>query len=173
MTEKTAARKTSAKTTSAKTTKTATKGAASSSSTKSGFNADERAAMKERAKELKAEAKGAKDRAAGEADLKSKIADMPKADKVLAEMIHAIVSENAPELMPKTWYGMPAYANADGKVVCFFKAAAKFGARYAELGFNDVATLDDGSMWPTVYALTTTTATDEKLIARLVRKAVG
>lgn len=155
------------------TSKTAAKKTTTTSSTKSGFTADERAAMKERAKELRAEAKGAKDRANGEADLQSKIADMPDADKVLAQRIHAIVSENAPELMPKTWYGMPAYANADGKVVCFFKAAAKFGARYAELGFNDVAMLDDGTMWPTVYAITALNPANEKLIATLVKKSVG
>ncbi|MEO6021476.1 MAG: hypothetical protein ABIP45_14625 [Knoellia sp.] len=170
MTKTPAAKKTTAKKTTAKKTTTS---ASNTSTTSDGFTADERAAMKERAKELRAEAKGAKDRASGEADLLSKIADMPRADKVLAEMIHAIVAKNAPDLMPKTWYGMPAYANADGKVVCFFKAAAKFGARYAELGFNDVAMLDDGSMWPTVYALTTTTSANEKLIATLVRKAVG
>lgn len=164
MTEKTAAKKTAIKKTAAK---------KATPSTKSGFNADERAAMKERAKELKAEAKGAKDRAAGEADLQSKIDDMPQDDKALAQMVHAIVSENAPQLMPKTWYGMPAYANADGKVVCFFKAAAKFGARYAELGFNDVAMLDDGSIWPTVYAITAVNPANEKLVAQLVRKAVA
>ena len=138
-----------------------------------GFSADERAAMKERAKELRAEAKGAKDRAKGEADLRSKIAEMPDADRALAETIHAIVTEHAPELLPKTWYGMPAYADANGKAVCFFKAASKFGSRYAELGFNEEAHLDDGSMWPTAYAITELTAADEKRIATLVRKAVG
>lgn len=138
-----------------------------------GFSADERAAMKERAKELRAEAKGAKDRAKGEADLRSKIEEMPDADRALAETIHAIVTEHAPELLPKTWYGMPAYADANGKAVCFFKAASKFGSRYAELGFNEEAHLDDGSMWPTAYAITELTAADEKRIATLVRKAVG
>ncbi|MDT0214856.1 DUF1801 domain-containing protein [Rothia sp. ARF10] len=129
--------------------------------------------MKERAKELRAEAKGAKDRAKGEADLRAKIDEMPEADKVLAEAIHAIVSEHAPGLLPRTWYGMPAYADADGKAVLFFKAASKFGSRYAELGFNEQAHLDDGTMWPVVYAITTLTKADEKLIATLVRKAVG
>ncbi len=138
-----------------------------------GFSADERAAMKERAKELRAEAKGAKDRAKGEADLRSKIEEMPDADRALTETIHAIVTEHAPELLPKTWYGMPAYADANGKAVCFFKAASKFGSRYAELGFNEEAHLDDGSMWPTAYAITELTAADEKRIATLVRKAVG
>ena len=141
--------------------------------TSDGFSADERAAMKERAKELRAEAKGAKDREKGEADLRAKIDEMPEADKLIAQAIHAIVSEHAPQLLPKTWYGMPAYADADGKAVCFFKAASKFGARYAELGFNEQALLDDGSMWPTVYAITTLSKADEKLIATLVTKAVG
>ncbi|MFW5474836.1 iron chaperone [Knoellia sp. CPCC 206450] len=143
------------------------------STTSDGFSADERAAMKERAKELRAEAKGAKDRAKGEADLRAKIDEMPEADRVLAEAIHAIVTEHAPQLMPKTWYGMPAYADVDGKAVCFFKAASKFGARYAELGFNEQASLDDGTMWPTVYAITTLSKADEELIATLVAKAVG
>jgi uncharacterized protein YdhG (YjbR/CyaY superfamily) len=129
--------------------------------------------MKERAKELRAEAKGAKDRAKGEADLLARIAEMPEADRALAETIHAIVTHNAPGLMPRTWYGMPAYADARGKAVCFFKAASKFGSRYAELGFNEEATLDDGAMWPTAYAITELTAADEERIAALVRKAVG
>ncbi|MFC7492115.1 MULTISPECIES: iron chaperone [unclassified Knoellia] len=150
-----------------KTTKTTT------DTTKSGFSADERAAMKERAKELRAEAKGEKDRAKGLADLESKITEMPDGDRALAEAIHRIVTENAPDLMPKTWYGMPAYANADGKVVCFFKAASKFDVRYSELGFNEEATLDDGTMWPTVFAITAVNAANEKRVATLVRKAVG
>ncbi|CAN7464110.1 iron chaperone [Knoellia sp. LjRoot47] len=168
MTTKTPAKKTSTATKKATATKaTATKAKSD------GFSADERAAMKERAKELRAEAKGAKDREKGEADLLAKIDEMPEADKVLAEAIHAIVTEHAPQLMPRTWYGMPAYADADGKAVCFFKAASKFGARYAELGFNEQARLDDGSMWPTAYAITTLSKADEKLIATLVTKAVG
>lgn len=162
MTTKTAAKKT-----------TTTKKAQTSSSTKSGFSADERAAMKERAKELRAEAKGAKDREKGLADLESKIAEMPDDDRAIAEAIHRIVSETAPDLMPKTWYGMPAYANADGKVVCFFKASSKFDVRYSELGFNEEATLDDGTMWPTVFAITAINAANEKLVTTLVKKAVG
>lgn len=154
------------------TKKTAAKVTAAKASS-DGFSADERAAMKERAKELRAEAKGAKDRAKGEADLRAKIDEMPDADRVIAETIHAIVTEHAPRLLPKTWYGMPAYADENGKAVCFFKAASKFGSRYAELGFNEEARLDDGSMWPTAYAITTLTAADEKRIATLVRKAVG
>ena len=136
-----------------------------------GFTADERAAMKERARELKAEARRGKDRAEGERDLLAKIAEMPKADRVLAERVHAIVTANAPDLMPKTWYGMPAYAQ-DGKIVCFFQAADKFKARYATFGFNDTANLDDGAMWPTSYALTSLTAKEEAKIASLVKKAV-
>jgi uncharacterized protein YdhG (YjbR/CyaY superfamily) len=131
------------------------------------FTAEERAAMKERARELKAE----KSKAAGESELLAKIAEMPKADRVMAERLHAIVTDNAPGLEPKTWYGMPAYAK-DGKVVCFFKAASKFKERYATFGFNDTANLDDGAMWPVVFALTELTAADEKKIAALVKKAV-
>jgi uncharacterized protein YdhG (YjbR/CyaY superfamily) len=131
------------------------------------FTAEERAAMRERAKEAKA----ARNRADGESDLLAKIAEMPKSDRVMGERIHAIVTDNAPDLEPKTWYGMPAYAR-DGKVVCFFKAASKFKERYATFGFNEAASLDDGAMWPTSYALTELTAADEKKIAALVKKAV-
>ena len=134
-----------------------------------GFTAEERAAMKERAREVKAE----KDKAAGESDLLAKIAEMPEADRVLAERVHAIVTANAPTLAPKTWYGMPAYANKDGKVVCFFQSAAKFGARYATLGFNDTANLDEGGMWPAAFALKELTPADEERIAALVRQAVS
>ncbi len=137
-----------------------------------GFSDDERAAMKERAKELKAEARLDKDRAAGEQALLARIAEMPEPDRALAERIHAIVTANAPALMPKTWYGMPAYAR-DGKVVCFFQDAAKFKARYATLGFNDEANLDDGAMWPTAFALREMTDAAEARIAELVKKAVG
>jgi uncharacterized protein YdhG (YjbR/CyaY superfamily) len=136
-----------------------------------GFTADERAAMKERARELKAEARANQDREAGERDLLSKIAEMPKADRVLAERFHAIVTTNAPGLMPKTWYGMPAYAE-DGKVVCFFKSADKFKSRYATIGFEETARLDDGTMWQTSFAVTKLTPADEKKIAALVKKAV-
>jgi uncharacterized protein YdhG (YjbR/CyaY superfamily) len=131
------------------------------------FTAEERAAMKERARELKAE----KNKAEGESDLLAKIAEMPKADRVMAERLHAIVTASAPELAPKTWYGMPAYANRDGKIVCFFRNASKFKDRYATFGFNDAANLDEGSMWPTSYALTELTAADEKKLATLVKKA--
>ena len=128
--------------------------------------------MKERAKELKAEERWKKDRAAGERDLQAKIDEMPKSDKTMAERIHAVVTATAPDLLPKTWYGMPAWANADGKVVCFFTPAAKFKERYATFGFNADAHLDDGSMWPTSWALTKLTPADEKRLAELVKKAV-
>jgi uncharacterized protein YdhG (YjbR/CyaY superfamily) len=135
------------------------------------WTAEERAAMKERAKEMKAEARANKNRADGEADLLAKIAEMPKSDRVMGERIHAVITANAPILSPKTWYGMPAYAKGD-KVVCFFQAADKFKARYATFGFNDPAKLDEGSMWPTSWALTKLTAADEARIGALVKKAV-
>jgi uncharacterized protein YdhG (YjbR/CyaY superfamily) len=137
-----------------------------------GFTAEERAAMKERARELKAEERVSKDRAAGEKDLLSKIAEMPQSDRVMAEKLHEIVKANAPDLMPKTWYGMPAYAKG-GKVVCYFTSADKFKSRYATFGFNDEANLDEGTMWPTSFALKKLTAADEKKIAALVKKAVS
>ena len=140
--------------------------------TSKGFTEEERAAMKERARELKAEARANKDRAAGESDLLAKIAEMPKADRALATRVHAIVTANAPDLLPKTWYGMPAYAR-DGKVVCFFRSADKFKERYAMIGFNDTANLDDGAMWPTAYALKELTAADEAKLGKLVKKAVS
>ena len=143
------------------------------SSTKSkGFTAEERAAMKERAKELKAEERASKDRAAGEKALLEKIAEMPPADRALAERVHAIVQASAPGLWPKTWYGMPAYAK-DGKVLCFFQSADKFNSRYATFGFSDEANLDKGAMWPTSFALKELTAADEAKIAALVQKAVS
>jgi uncharacterized protein YdhG (YjbR/CyaY superfamily) len=131
-----------------------------------GFTAEERAAMKERARELKA---GGAD---GEAAVLAKIAEMPDADRAIAERVHAIVREAAPELVPRTWYGMPAYSKA-GNVVCFFQPAHKFKARYSTLGFNDKANLDDGSMWPVAYAVTELTAAAEKRIAQLVKQAVS
>jgi uncharacterized protein YdhG (YjbR/CyaY superfamily) len=134
-----------------------------------GFTAEERAAMKERAKELKAEAT----KADGEKDVLAKIAEMPKADRTMAERIHEIIKTSAPALSPKTWYGMPAYANKDGKVVCYVTPASKFKQRYATLGFNDDANLDDGAMWPTSFALKELTAANEKKIAALVKKAVS
>jgi uncharacterized protein YdhG (YjbR/CyaY superfamily) len=132
---------------------------------------EERAAMKERAKEMKAEARANKDKAAGEADVLAKIAEMPASDRVMAERLHAVIKASAPDLVPRTWYGMPAYAR-DGKIVCFFQAADKFKARYATFGFNDTANLDDGAMWPTSWALTKLTAADEAKIGALVKKAV-
>jgi uncharacterized protein YdhG (YjbR/CyaY superfamily) len=137
-----------------------------------GFTAEERAAMKERARELKAEARRERTREDGERDVLAKFAEMPKADRAMAKKIHAIVEASAPELMPRTWYGMPAYANEDGKVVCYFTPASKFKERYATFGFNAVANLDQGAMWPTSFALKKLTATDEKKIAALVKKAV-
>jgi len=137
-----------------------------------GFTAEERAAMKERAKELKAEARANKNRAAGESDLLAKIAEMPEPDRAMAQRLHEIVKESAPALSPKTWYGMPAYAK-DGKVVCYFTPAAKFNSRYATLGFNDEANLDEGAMWPTSFALKELTATEEAKIGALVKRAVG
>jgi uncharacterized protein YdhG (YjbR/CyaY superfamily) len=138
-----------------------------------GFTDEERAAMKDRAKELKAEARGKKARAEGEADLLAKIAEMPKSDRVMAKRLHEIVKATAPDLTPRTWYGMPAYANDDGKVVCFFQSAQKFKSRYATLGFSDKANLDNGAMWPTSFALTELTAAEEKKIGALVKKAVS
>ena len=134
-----------------------------------GFSAEEKAAMKERAAELKAQARGAD----GEKAVLAKIAEMPKADRAMAKKLHAIVRETAPGLTPRTWYGMPAYANEDGKVVCFFQGAAKFKARYSTLGFNDAANLDKGDMWPTSFALKKLTPAEERKIAALVKKAVS
>jgi uncharacterized protein YdhG (YjbR/CyaY superfamily) len=137
-----------------------------------GWTDEERAAMKEHAKELKAAAKRGAAKADGEADVVAKIAEMPPSDRAMAERIHEVVKANAPDLVPRTWYGMPAYAR-DGKVVCFFQAADKFKARYATFGFNDVANLDDGAMWPTSWALTKLSAADEKRIGELVKKAAS
>jgi uncharacterized protein YdhG (YjbR/CyaY superfamily) len=137
-----------------------------------GFTDEEKAAMKERAKELKAEARANKDRAEGEKDLLEKIAEMEEPDRSMAERVHAVITASAPDLMPKTWYGMPAYAK-DGKVLCFFQSAQKFKARYATFGFNDVANLDEGAMWPTSYALKEMTPAVEARIAELVKQAVS
>jgi uncharacterized protein YdhG (YjbR/CyaY superfamily) len=137
-----------------------------------GFTDDERAAMKERAKELKAEARANKKKAEGESDLLAKIAEMPEPDRAMAERLHEIVKASAPALWPKTWYGMPAYAK-DGKVVCFFQSAQKFNSRYATLGFNDEANLDEGAMWPTSFALKELTAAEEAKISALVKRAVS
>jgi uncharacterized protein YdhG (YjbR/CyaY superfamily) len=140
--------------------------------TSAGFSAEERAAMKERAKELRAEARAGKDRAAGERAVLAKIAEMPEPDRAMAERLHAIIEESAPVLSPKTWYGMPAYAE-EGKVVCFFQSGQKYNSRYSTFGFQDAANLDDGAMWPTAFALTELTAADEARIAALVKKAVS
>jgi uncharacterized protein YdhG (YjbR/CyaY superfamily) len=133
--------------------------------TSKALTAEERAAMRERVKELKGKGEG-------ESAVLAKIAEMSGSDRAMAERIHAIVTNTAPDLTPRTWYGMPAYANKDGKVVCFFQDAKKFKARYATFGFNDAANLDQGAMWPTSFALTELTATEEKKIAALVKKAV-
>jgi uncharacterized protein YdhG (YjbR/CyaY superfamily) len=140
---------------------------------KGGFTDEERAAMKERAREVKAEARGGRGRSAdGAADVLARIAEMPEADRAMATRLHAIITSTAPALVPKTWYGMPAYAR-DGKVVCFFQGAHKFKTRYATFGFSDQANLDDGGMWPTSFALSELTDAAEKRIAALVKQAVG
>jgi len=142
------------------------------SSKSKGFTAAERAAMKARAQELKAEARANKDRADGERDVLAAIAAMKGKDRAMAKRLHAIVKASAPDLWPKTWYGMPAYAK-EGKVVCFFKSAGKFNSRYATFGFEEAANLDEGDMWPTSYALTKLTAADEARIAAFVKKAAS
>ena len=134
-----------------------------------GFTDEEKAAVKERAKELKAEAA----KADGESALLAKIAEMKGSDRAMAKRLHAIITASAPALSPKTWYGMPAYADKDGKIVCFFQSAQKFNSRYATLGFNDAANLDEGAMWPTSFALKELTATEEARIVALVKKAVS
>jgi uncharacterized protein YdhG (YjbR/CyaY superfamily) len=149
------------------------KSTSKSSKTSKGFTDEEKAAMKERAKELKAEARADKDKAEGEKDVLAKIAEMSEPDRGMAKRLHAIIKASAPTLLPKTWYGMPAYANEDGKIVCFFQSAQKFDARYATLGFNDTANLDQGVMWPTSFALKELTTAEEAKIAALVKKAVG
>ena len=138
----------------------------------SGFSAEERAAMKERAREQKAEARAEKSKADGERDVLAKIAEMPESDRVLAERVHAVVQTVAPDLVPKTWYGMPAYARG-GKVVCFFQSAEKFETRYATLGFSDQASLDDGAMWPTSFALVEWTSGVEGKVAALVQRCMA
>jgi len=138
-----------------------------------GFTDEEKAAMKNRAQELKAEARANKDKAEGENAVVAAIAAMKEPDRSMAKRIHAIIKDSAPTLSPKTWYGMPAYANKDGKVVCFFQTAQKFNTRYATLGFNDAANLDEGVLWPVAFALKKLTATEEARISALVKKAVG
>ena len=138
-----------------------------------GFTAEEKAAMRERARELKAAARRDRGRAEGESDVLAKIAEMPEGDRAIAERLHAIVKANAPGLMPRTWYGMPAYANEDGKVVCFFQSSHRFKTRYGTLGFSDKANLDEGVMWPTAYAVKELTPAEEARIGALVKRAVG
>jgi|SRR5579859_2237528 len=138
-----------------------------------GFTDEERAAIKDRAEELKAAARAKENKANGENDVLAKIAEMPEPDRTIAKRLHAIIKATAPTLVPRTWYGMPAYANKDGKVVCFFQNVQKFKTRYATLGFSDTARLDEGEMWPTSYALKKLTAAEEARIAALVKKAVG
>jgi uncharacterized protein YdhG (YjbR/CyaY superfamily) len=146
--------------------------ATASGKTVKGFTDDERAAMKERAKELKAEARANKDKAEGESDVLAKIAEMQEPERAMAKRLHAIIKASAPALSPKTWYGMPAYAK-DGKIVCFFQSAQKFNSRYATFGFSDEANLDEGALWPTSFALKELTAATEAKIRALVKKAVS
>jgi uncharacterized protein YdhG (YjbR/CyaY superfamily) len=150
------------------------KSTAATNKKSNGFTDEERAAMKERAQELKAQARrGARaDRADGESEVLAKIAEMAERDRAMAKRLHAIIKASAPALLPKTWYGMPAYAK-DGKVVCFFQSAQKFKSRYATFGFSDEANLDEGAMWPTSFALKELTAVEEARIGELVKKAVS
>jgi hypothetical protein len=152
-------------------TKTDTKKSAAKSG--EGFTAEEKAAMKARAQEMKAEARAGKDRAEGEKAILAAISAMKEPDRSMGRRLHEIVTVAAPSLMPKTWYGMPAYANADGKVVCFFQAAQKFGSRYATFGFSDTANLDEGNMWAAAFALMKLTSAEEAKISALVKKAVS
>ena len=154
------------------TQKTAESSAANKSSSQ-GFTDEEKAAMKERAKELKAEARANKNKAEGETAALAAIAAMPEPDRSMAARLHEIIKANAPGLAPKTWYGMPAYTDKDGNVICFFQNAQKFNARYATLGFNDKAKLDEGVMWPTSYALKELTTAEEAKIKALLKKAVS
>jgi uncharacterized protein YdhG (YjbR/CyaY superfamily) len=137
-----------------------------------GFTDEERAAMKERAKELKAQARANKKKAEGESDVLAKIAEMPEQDRAMGRRLHEIIKASAPALSPKTWYGMPAYAK-DGKVLCFFQSAQKFNSRYATFSFSDAANLDEGAMWATSFALKELTATEEAKISALVKRAVS
>jgi uncharacterized protein YdhG (YjbR/CyaY superfamily) len=155
-----------------KDTQKSAKSTTATGKTSQGFTDEERAAMKERAKELKAEARANKNKAEGENDVLAKIAEMPEPERAMAERLHEIIKASAPVLSPKTWYGMPAYAK-DGKIVCFFQSAEKFNSRYATFGFSDTANLDEGAMWPTAFALKELTAAEEAKISALVKKAVS
>jgi uncharacterized protein YdhG (YjbR/CyaY superfamily) len=152
-------------------TKKSTKAATGRDTSSETWTDEEKAAMQEHAREMKAK-RGAKGKPDGEADIQAKIAAMPEPDKSMAKRIHALVKETAPDLTPRTWYGMPAYSR-DGKLVCFFQPASKFKARYATFGFEESANLDEGNFWPTSFALTKLTATEEAKIAALVKKAVS
>ena len=156
----------------AKGTQKSAKSTTSTGKKSKGFTDEDRAAMKERAQELKGAARADKDKVAGESAVLAKIAEMPEPERAMAQRLHAIITTSAPALSPKTWYGMPAYAK-DGKVICFFQSAAKFKTRYATFGFMHDANLDDGGLWPTAFALKTLTAADEAKIAALVKKAVS
>ena len=151
--------------------KTSTK--VSTKQTDAGFSAEEKAAMKARAQEMKAEARASKNREEGEKAVLEAIAQMEEADRTMAGRLHEIILDSVPELMPKTWYGMPAYTNKDGKLICFFQAAGKFNARYATFGFQPDANLDDGNMWPTSFALLKLTAAEEAKIKTLVKQAAS
>ena len=155
-----------------KETQEATKSTTAINKKSRGFTHEERAAMKERAKELKAEARADKDKAEAESAVLAKIAEMEEPDRAMARRLHEVVTASAPGLSPKTWYGMPSYAK-EGKVVCFFQSAGKFNSRYATFGFSDTAKLDDGAMWPTSFALKELSATEEAKIVALVKKAVA
>ncbi len=156
-----------------KDTQKSTKSATATGKKSNGWTDEEKAAMKERAKELKAEERASKDRAAGEKAVLDAIAKMKEPDRAMAKRLHEIITVSAPALMPKTWYGMPAYATTDGKVVCFFQAASKFNTRYATFGFQHDANLDEGNMWATSFALVKLTAAEEAKISALVKKAVA
>ena len=155
-------------------TQKSTKSTTATGKKSKGFTDEERAAMKERAQELEAEARRGPraDKADGESEVLAKLAEMPEPDRAMGERLHAVIKASAPALSPRLWYGMPAYAK-DGKVVCFFQSAQKFNSRYATFGFNDAANLDEGAMWPTSFALTELTAADEARIGALVKKAVS
>jgi uncharacterized protein YdhG (YjbR/CyaY superfamily) len=153
-------------------TKKSTKAATGRDTSSETWTDEEKAAMQEHAREMKAK-RGAKGKPDGEADIMAKIAGMPEPDKSMATRIHAIVKETAPHLTPRTWYGMPAYAREDGKLICFFQPASKFKARYSTVGFEESAKLDEGNFWPTSFALTKLTATEEAKIVALLKKAIG
>jgi len=155
-----------------KDTQKSAKSSTATDKTSEGWTDDERAAMQERAREMKAASRKGAAEADGEADVLAKIAEMPAPDRAMAERLHALIKASAPVLSPRTWYGMPAYAK-DGKVVCHFQSAVKFKSRYATFGFSDEANLDEGTMWPVAFALRELTAADEARIGALVKKAVG